>query len=299
MKKALKNILLMLVSAACICTVGCAKSGKDREKKADCIINGKKIYFVEDEVKKEWEKPLSELLSNVLVPYGEGGDIMGYKAAVDEKKPSVPQSYRVGLLDVTGDGVPELILHEYGNFGSSGAETYNVYNIHTGYLYGYLDGGTSSYRAYYNAEDDSFNFYGEYSLRSGWAWRGAYLSKIVYYWDTRDCRLDNVLLAEYDISMSVTEGEDIDVPEMEELYSDTHFYKYGKEISLDEYYREYYDFRENNIAVLETTLTLIEWKDICDDDDSYEERAKKMASALISLEQEYIDLNATNAEKEK
>lgn len=108
---------------------------------ADCIINGRKFYFVDDETKKEWKEPLAKLLSNVLVPYGEHGDILGYEATIDSKAPVIPQCYECGLLDITMDGVPELLVHPSGYFGSSGTATYFVYNIYSGQKLGEIDGG--------------------------------------------------------------------------------------------------------------------------------------------------------------
>ena len=78
------------------------------QETAKYIIKGKEIVFVDDELKKEWKEPLAKLLSNVLVPYGEHGEIMGYEAAVDPNAPTIPGSLECGLLDITRDGIPGL-----------------------------------------------------------------------------------------------------------------------------------------------------------------------------------------------
>jgi len=262
---------------------------------ADCIIGGKEIFFVDDDTKKEWKAPLAKLLSNVLVPYGEGGDILGYEASVDPNAPVIPQSYRCGLLDITQDGVPELLVHPFGYHGSSGTSTYFVYNIYSGQKLGEIDGGSGeSWCYYYYTETDELNLIGQYWLRCGWDWRDRYMTKVYYEDSVGECMEAVYLHTAHAINGEETDIVDEDPDDMfytatwVESYPETTYYRYGQEVYLDDYYAEYDWFLQKCIRIPETELVLINWDDISDADDDYSTKGSKMADALISSDQEFI-----------
>ena len=261
----------------------------------DCIIGGKNIYFVSPEAKKEWYEPLAKLLSNVYVPYGEHGEILGYEATTDPNAPVIPDCYECGLLDVTNDGVPELLVSPYGFSGSSGNETYFVYNIYSGQKLGELTGGNGqSWCVYYNTEHDSLKLYGRYWLREGWDVRYRYIKTVNYFESTMECSESCYLNMSQVIIAEPTDVEDNDSDDIyfeeawTESYTSTGYYIWCDEATLDDYYAEYDHYLNTCLRIPETELVLFTWDDVCDDNDSYITKGKKMASALISSEQEFV-----------
>lgn len=263
--------------------------------KADCIINGRELYFVDEETKNEWKEPLAKLLSNVLIPYGEHGEILGYKATMDPKAPVIPQCYECGLLDITMDGVPELLVHPFGYFGSSGTATYFVYNIYSGQKLGEIDGGNGqSWCFYYNTDYDSVDLIGQYWLRGGWAWRDRYITEVYYDDSIMECFEAQQFRTSHEITGEQTDIVDEDPDDMfytatwVESYPSTTYYVNRQEVYLDDYYAEYNHFVKTCIRIPETDLILISWDDVSDDDDDYATKGAKMAEALVTSEQEFI-----------
>lgn len=303
-KKLLVNLLsFIILSAILLLSIGCSSKNENTTENnqnvessdADYIINGRKFYFVDDETKKEWKEPLAKLLSNVLVPYGEHGDILGYEATIDSKAPVIPQCYECGLLDITMDGVPELLVHPSGYFGSSGTATYFVYNIYSGQKLGEIDGGNGqSWCFFYNTEYDDLDLVGQYWLRGGWEWRDRYITEVFYDESVMEC----FEVQRFHTSHEIT-GEQRDIVDEDpddgvytatwiESYPSTTYYVNRQEVYLDDYYAEYNQFIMTRIRIPETELILYSWDDVSDDEDDYATKGTKMAEALISSEQEFI-----------
>ncbi|MBO5415227.1 MAG: hypothetical protein J6A83_01180 [Clostridia bacterium] len=268
------------------------------EEKCDCIIAGKKIYFVDDSQKREWRAPLAKLLSNVLVPYGENGEIGGYEASVDPKAPTIPQSYACGLLDITMDGVPELLVHPFGYHGSSGTVTYFVYNIYSGQCLGEIDSGRDElWSFYYYSESDELRLVGQYWLRYGWPSRDRFIDTVGYDEGYNECYSMSYFKTSHEIYGEQTDIVDEDPDDMfysatwVESYPDTTYYLHNREVYLDDYYAEYNSFVRNCIPISETALTVIWWGDVSEDEDDYATKGRKMADALLASEQEFIDFS--------
>ena len=305
MKKCMIKLFAVLLSAYVLLTVGgCGSGGSmshddgvqiDEASEADCIIGGREFCFVSDEAKQEWKEPLAKLLSNVLIPYGENGDIMGYKATADPHAPAIPQCYRCGLLDVTMDGVPELLVHPFGYFGSSGTETYFVYNIYSGQKLGEIDGGNGqSWCVYYDTENDDLDLVGQYWLRGGWAWRDRYITKVFYDESTMECSEVQHFHTSHEIAGEKTDIVDQDPDDMfytatwVESYPSTTYYVHGKEVYLDDYYAEYGHFIKTCIRIPETELLMFGWDQVAEGEEDYAVKGAKMAEALITSEQEFV-----------
>ena len=60
---------------------------------------------------------------------------------------------------------------------------------------------------------------------------------------------------------------------------------------MDDYYEEYDWFIQNCIRIPETELILIDWDDVTEDGDDYVTKGEKMAQALITSSQMFIDFN--------
>ncbi len=301
MKRIVAFIILFIISLSLF---ACEKEKTDENKSIDQgadvkrIINGNEIVFVDDELKDDWKEPLAKLLSNVLVPYGEHGEIMGYEAAVDPNAPTIPGSLECGLLDITRDGIPELLVYPFGYFGSSGTATYFIYDIFTGEKLGSIGGGISeSWCEYYYSETDEIKLVGQYWLRGGWEERDRYILTTAYYEEHGEYHGSPYLHSYHRIAGEQTDIVDEDPDDMYytatwiESYPETLYYIEGKEVYLDDYYEEYDWFIQNCIRIPETELILIDWDDVIEDGDDYVTKGEKMAQALITSSQMFIDFN--------
>ena len=290
MKRRISSFLLL--GAVLLATVGCGtgrgEESNGTERQADCVVGGKAYDFVGDEVKKEWEEPLARLLSNVYLPYGENGDILGYEATVDPHAPVIPQSYACGLFDVTGDGVPELLVYPLGYGGSSGNATYFVYNFYSGQKLGEIDGGNAqSLCLYHDTEKGDTDIFGRYWLRGGWAYRGRYITEVTYDEMLMECFQSTYLSTSHDVEQEETVDEDGEMM-IDEIYSNTEYYVYGKEVSIDDYYAEYDSFSVRYVRIPETELVTVRWSDVTEDADDYVTRGQKMARALLQTDQAFL-----------
>ncbi len=267
---------------------------KDRielEENADttdfCVINGRMINFVPEEELKTLEKPLVKLLANERRMIGERSG--GNSYCPDPDSPSVPQSYSCALLDVTGDGVPELLVHPYGYFGSSGTSSYEIYDVYSGEYLGILDDGMGiPWCAYYNVKKDNYYLIGQYYLRGGWPYR--YRTFVELALDSEEGFYDcSFASSSHDIEMIHHEEMDSEgIQYWEEIYPNTEYYTRDNSDSLDDYFRTIYDFNRNYIRIPETELKLIDWDDVCESDEDLTVRAEKMAKALVTSCQRII-----------
>ncbi len=294
MKIKIKKLFLpILASILCVLCVACNRSARSVDDTANrSVIHGKTFHFANDRQRQEWEEPLAKLLSNVLVPYGEHGEIMGTQAAIDPNAPSIPASYTCGLLDITGDGVPELLVHPLGYGGSAGNATYFIYDIYSGQELGSIDGGhEGAWCVYYDTEAEGLQLIGQYWWRYGWPERDRFIKKVKYDPELQQYTEDAYFRTYHVIDAVWEEAADADPNQSVgwvESYPSTTFYLHGQEVSMDDYYTEYDRFVKTCIRIPETELVLFYWDDVSDDEDSYEEKGRKMAHALISSEQEFI-----------
>lgn len=193
------------------------------------------------------------------------------------------------------DGVPELLVHPFGYFGSSGTATYFVYNIYSGQKLGEIDGGNGqSWCLYYNTEYDSVDLIGQYWLRGGWAWRDRYITEVYYDESIMECFEAQQFRTSHEITGEQTDIVDEDPDDMfytatwVESYPSTTYYVNRQEVYLDDYYAEYNHFIKTCIRIPETELILISWDNVSDDEDDYATKGAKMAEALVTSEQEFI-----------
>lgn len=289
----------LLLVAMILATLGCtAQKDEFSSVRESCVVGGKEFFFIDEATKQEWIEPLSRLLSNELLPYGEKGDILGYKASVDPKLPVLPQNLRCGLLDVTNDGTPELLVQPFGSFGSSGIAEYFAYNIYTGQKIGKLeDGMGESWCFYYNTEGDYLDLCAQYWHRIGAFGYEYYMHESSYdeaYMEIYDLER---LHASYSIQ-GFADAPEVDYinPPKNSLYDDSFiencfeidYYVGPNLVEAEEFLAKCDDISSTLIKIPETALVLISWSDISDDDDDSASRAKRMANALVSTEQKFI-----------
>ena len=60
---------------------------------------------------------------------------------------------------------------------------------------------------------------------------------------------------------------------------------------MDDYYAEYNCFVTKYIRIPETELVLFSWDEVSNDEDDYITKGEKMAEALITSKQKFIDVN--------
>ena len=300
-KRIIKCVSALLFGAVLLTSFGCnSNKNNDEEPIAtqSYVVDGKEFSVIDQKAKKEWKEPLAKLLANVRVPYGGKEGIDGYKASVDSKAPVLPQNYRCGLLDVTQDGIPELLVHPFGFFGSSGTETYYAYNFYSGQKLGEISSSTNgSWCFYYDTQSNKIELYGQYWLRQG-VGREDFFTKIARYSDgTMETYVNDYLQATYDI-LVYDEQDTLPyfMPQANPLYDDSDigkcseiiYYIGDEKVTFDEYYAECDKFVTNKIMLPETELILIDWDDVSEDEDDYITKGKKMAEALISTDQKFI-----------
>lgn len=275
----------------------------ESQKQAETIPNIEYIYcisyddiqFASIETRESWREPLVKLLSNKAIPYGSGGEIMGYTYLYPDQ-PCIANGYQLGLFDFDMDAVPELLVNLGG--GSAGNAYYYVYDIITGELLGSLDGGfDKSWCTYLNLDTGKYEIIGQFEWRMGWQGKQRIMRKATLtntMSDNRKILYDSSwLYAYYEIDAAELEltQEEIDAgihASWDEIYTGVEFRVNGNESYIGTYFSEYDFFLENYIRIPETALLLVDWDDVCDYDEDQSVRAKKMTDALLSSKQQFI-----------
>lgn len=257
------------------------------------------LRFADQAEKDTWIEPLTKLLSNVTPMPGdrsaspaEGGP-EGH--AEDENAPAVPASLACALLDITADGVPELLVFPLGGGGSSGNAYYEVFDIFSGENLGSMDGGyDDQWCYYYDTEGDEYRLYGHFWWRIGWSGRQRHIQKIAFLEERQTYESVSYLREEYHLDALLETTPD-GLEGWEEICTGVDYYLNSQSAYLDDYYAEYDHFRETCILIPETGLTLVRWSDLYGEDFDYSappelraEYAAAMAHALTHTEQAFL-----------
>lgn len=288
MKRLLQIWLAVWLLTMC---VGCAKTptappsvGTDYTR-----VDGKTLHFLADEELEALREPLERLLSNencTIYADTVRGEIIGYEPH-DPSLPSIPEGYRCGLYDATGDGIPELLVHPNGYYGSSGTVTYFVYDIATGAELGSMDGGNSeSWCVYYATESDELVSVGSYWRRGGWSDRYRVMTLLHYDGEEHACYEELYLYAHLGIGHAV--NDEGSVEDWVEEYPYAAYSVRGEDATLDAYFAELDWFTAHCVRIPETELCMIDWDCVCSDEDDRFTRAEKMADALLSSDRKFV-----------
>lgn len=300
-------IFIMIVCAGCQQETArdCLDStvGTESQSQGETITNVEYMYsisykdieFISPKTYESWRDPLAKLLSNKAIPYGSGGEIMGYTYLYPDQ-PCIANGYQLGLFDFDMDAVPELLVNLGG--GSAGNAYYYVYDIITGELLGSLDGGfDKSWCTYLNLDTGKYEIIGQFEWRMGWQGKQRIMRKATLtntMSDNRKILYDSSwLYAYYEIDAAELEltQDEIDAgihASWDEIYTGVEFRVNGNESYIGTYFSEYDFFLENYIRIPETALLLVDWDDVCDYDEDQAVRAKKMTDALLSSKQQFI-----------
>ena len=146
-------------------------------------------------------------------------------------------------------------------------------------------------------ETGNVDLTGRYWTRCGWEQRDRYITTVDFCEETNEYQEYIYLHTFHQIAGKTTDIVDEDPDDgiyqatCIESYPETIYYVLDMETNLDQYFDQYDWFVQSCIGIPETELILITWDEVAEDSDDYTVRGEKMAAALISSKQEYIDFN--------
>ena len=292
MKRVIILVIAMILSFAACAPI----EDKTAEKETTIYIIEYDELYVADSDKAEWYDHIVKLISNQEQAYGTPEDgLLGYKAPRPDE-PSIAYGYRMGLLDINVDGVPELLLDLGG--GSAGNSYYYIYDIISGAKIGALNGGgTDAWCMYYNTESATFVPIGRYSWRIG-EYGDIYFTDTVTFSEERGEYIGKGMLSlEYEYEQIIKKDEDGNIVGVEMKIADAYFSVDGSRCSSDDYYLAYRAFWLTHVIIPDTGLKLFAWSDVSDYSDGDEMKAEKMANMLLYGSGQKF-LNFKNGEKD-
>ncbi len=265
MKGSVAIILSLLLALA---LVGCA---------AQTPESNREVVFLSQREKQKWIEPLVERLSTMKPMAGE-------RSLPGETDDRIDYGLAVGLFDMDLDGTPELMMYVGG--GSSGISNVNVYDLYTGEYLGMVDGGWS---VYWDTERGTPEVLSRCSLRWGTAGWSFYVDRAVMTQadGQRTVTSEEWLSVHYTLEQIRLPSEDGELL-FEDVCTGATFRVDGEEVHLDQFPTAYYAFADGRLRLPETDLTFHWWSHVCDGEEDAEARARKMAEALVSSEQQFV-----------
>lgn len=266
MKKTIFRVLSLLLILS---LVGCAKVKSTAKDPFDSYAGEYKSIYVSDEEKGAWFTPIVKLISNqeelIEDEFGRG---LGYEAPRPDE-PSITWGYGIGLFDITMDGVPEVIVD--GGGGSSGCNLYLAYDIFSGKEIASINGSIEegTWGIYYNLKSEEYRPICRYSLRGGWDTNSHFITTIEYNEERQEWDETVLFYSRYYY-------EDIEM-----LVAHVTFEVGGKATNSQGYEYRVTAFYQENCLLPQTGLKTYDWYEVAEDDDSYQERAEKMARMLL------------------
>ena len=259
-------------------------------------LQNERVTYLSNEKKEAWREPLIAILSK-MHPGGYYEEVDPEAEDPDMRYEYIPGGYAIALMDFNADGVPEVVEAYSG--GSAGNTYYEIFDLYSGEPIGSLNGGgVDEWCVYYHTSYGSYETVGQYEWRIGWAGRTRFITKA-----TVGERLDGdgkailereYLCVEYSIDMMEVEltPEQIEAgvhASYEEIYPATEYFVNGDRSYFDEYYTEYDAFVKSCIRLPETAMTRFTWDSVSDEEEAQSIRALKMAEALLTSNQMFIE----------
>ena len=277
-----KIIGIFLLLAFILNTVSCNTSPDDGNYTR---INGKTLYFVTDKQKQSWKKTLTELMEKAFIAAEEWENSPDYDLLPKQDETAIAMSYACGLLDITMDGVPELLVYPNGYSGSSGTTTYFAYDINSGEYLGDLDGGGGeSICFYYDTESNRPVLGVQYWIRCGWDYRRYAFELCEYDPPSKDFHLSLYLNAAHQTYFS-----DKILPDgSRDTYDCVHYSSNGISISHDTYHEERQAFEKRYVRIIETEFEVIRWDQVANYEDDNGVRIERMVEALLNSNQKFL-----------
>lgn len=288
-----KAIALLLTVSFCLSVSGCRKNAFSNENENNFSrINGKNLYYISEQEKSTWKEPLTKMMKKAFLAWEERQASSAFECTDGYDETAIADSYGCGLLDVTMDGFPELLIYPFGYSGSSGTVTYFVYDIKSSQYLGALNGGNGdTFCLYYDIETEYPVMIVQYWLRYGWSEQEYFVDTISYSPEKSEYENHSYFQSHYQAVTEHTQETDdngniIDV--YDEAYSKALCYIDGKKVSSEEYHSQYARFLAEYIRIPETALVFIPWNRISAEQDSRDEKIEKMITALIGSEQKFL-----------
>ena len=276
-KRIIKIVAASALAMTFLMSAGCASREREYAR-----IDGKSIYFASEYEVEKWREPLERLLSNTVGLQFED-EITGEPLPNDPPYPDRPyieKGFGGALFDLTGDGVPELLINMGG--GSSGVIPYTAYDIYTGESIGELDSSeSSSICCYYAGENEGIKTVNKYAMRMGWSGKTFYTTFIE---PSSDGFTEKTYLeSEYEMEM-----EEIAENEFDIVCKSVTCFVWGEKTETERFLfeREFFDI--NYARISETAMCYVSWYDLVSDSDTPDEQGEKMTEALLSTGQRFI-----------
>ena len=276
-KRIIKAVAASALAAVMLASSGCASREHEYAR-----IDGKSIYFASEYEVEKWRKPLEKLLSNTVGLQFEDeitGELLPNEPPYPDR-PYIEKGFGGALFDLTGDGVPELLINMGG--GSSGVIPYIAYDIYTGESIGELDSSeSSSICCYYAGENEGIKTVNKYAMRMGWSGKTFYTTFIEP--SEGGFSEKTYLESEYEMEMKETAENEFDI-----VCRSVTCYVWGEKTETESFLfeREFFDI--NYVRIPETEIKYVSWYELISDEDTPEEQGKKMAKALLSSGQRFI-----------
>lgn len=272
-------VLALLICALCILCCVLLRIEDDETPASPYVINGTSISFLSEDKLAELREPLVKLLANKEQPIDTDDLLGGFEfEAPDPESPSIVDGYGCGLLDVTGDGTPELLVFPVGFGGSSGAQTYYAYDILTGTKLTEISTGYGTLCNYYVKDANSFVLVNSHTIRCGTLYTDYYLSARFYGGSIDNATLEVDIMERHfgtdDFTYERSEAEKVE------------YYVNDVRVCWADYQTELERFGRNYIMIPETEFKTVSWNGI-DDEDRFV-WAEIIADALLSTGQRFI-----------
>ena len=253
------------------------------------------ITYVSEEEKNTWREPLIRILSQ-MHPNGYWQTIDPDAEYPEDRVEYIPGGYGIALMDLTGDGVPEVL--EAFSGGSSGNTFFEFYDLWSGENLGsfntgwYGDLGCGDWSIRLDRESGDFIAVGQFMLRYGWQTRSRSIAVIRYFeeWEEYDAAIlfSEVTNENFTVE-SYTDEEGNTWEEMVITDTDISYRYLGEDCDRDRYYDEKDRFLLRMQKIPGTELTLFRWEDA--EDKTQAELAEDMADMLLSSTQRFVKID--------
>lgn len=279
-KRMVKRVIAMaLLMIAGVMTCACHENAREDVPQAEQFYDDPNAMYADDAEKQEWYEAIVKLISNQQAPYGENGEIMGYRPPRPDE-PSIAYGLDMGLFDVTNDGVPELLLNMGG--GSAGNDYFYVYDIFTGEVVAQIDGGgEDSWATYYDIENRTYLPIGRYDWRSGDLGSMHFLNTVAYNADEQAFLEISLFYAAYEYRLIPYEDPNGEYVGFDSEIAHAEYSKDGESCGFQSYHYRMTEFYQTHSLVPGTGLKLYYWSDVSEEQDSARVRAEKMAHMLL------------------
>ena len=252
-----KPFILLLCAFLAFSIVSC--NGIDKSEETDGTEETTELQytFISNEEKSTWKFKLTAILS---------------KTEIHEYEPGIPGSFAIGLMDINFDNSPEVFAAYAG--GSMGNVFVEIYDLDSGeklvsYDAAHWGNGENIYLCVADKN-------GEYIVLSEGSLRVPDIGWI---------KLVNVLPKNIDSQPGYLVIENLFA---ESLSNEVEHYEYKGNILEKSQYDEYYQYFLDEYSKIESTqIQLIKWSSI--ESENRNELVEKMADALISSSQEFIN----------